>query len=140
MEDSEIESDNEDEGSDDLLTVLNCAYENLEDIIEQERKYDEDEIFDHNYEENNKLNEKIYAIPKRSIKIIKVENENHGTILVQRIALPEDLIMANTFNNFVDGHVRVMILNVGDSDVNLRLQNLITTTYNVDDDEDEETK
>lgn len=104
----------------------------LDDIIQQEDSCEDNSLFDMNYYDRNDLLEDEHVIKARSINIVRarVRNEN-CTGLVNKLKLPENLLMSDSFDEAVDKKVRIMIVNVGDSDVRLRLPELEVTKYDV---------
>jgi hypothetical protein len=133
-------SSSEGDSEDDLEEYMDARESpSLDDIIEEEESYESDSLFDSNYQNRDDLLDEEYVINARSINIVKARIKNEeGTVLVNKMRLPENLLMSDSFDEVADRKVRIMIVNLGDSDVRLRLPELGVIKYNITKEESSE--
>lgn len=129
----EHEGSSQENSEDDLEEDMDARESpSLDDIINEEDSWDSNSLFDSEYQNRDDLLEEEHVINARSINIVKARIKNkEGTVLVNKMRLPENLLMSDSFDETVDKKVRIMIVNLGDSDVRLRLPELEVTKYDV---------
>jgi hypothetical protein len=121
-----------------------CAQENdelFEKIYEEDELIDElnkSEYFDYNYENRPDLADENYTLRARSLNILRVMTENFcekGIIMKEK--LKEGVIMANSYVDRNFGMPRILILNLNENDIEIKLPKFKIEPYDADSKEKE---